>query len=123
MTRQVTLTPADPEEVDGRVTLCGWDQAIPARFNRDQRWNGWLCPWLCPTEVERALAYVNTGNSPEDAVLHEWLEDPEGRGSILRITEVRYATDPDGGVEDLFPRADGRYSLGSHSWTWEEWAD
>lgn len=85
------------------------------------RWNGWCTPEFDRDEVERIITWVHVSNAgdPDYYVTFEW------DGPVLVQTNV------DGGersVERIEPNAQGRYPVGSFSWTWSElevpdWAD
>lgn len=91
-------------------------ERFPA-YDPGLRWNGWVCPTFTRAAAERISTYINhinrRGAYPEDQDYLHWL--PSGE---LLLISAQWLGDSDGAVQSCGPDAFGRYSIGSHHWTW-----
>lgn len=103
----------------GLITLDGEPTAL-AQYNRNERWNGFLCPSFDALTVVEVLEGLNESYG-SDAPTYgmEWDWNDEG---ALVLTERLYR-DEEGEAyrpEVILPDADGLYSLGAYGWVWCE---
>lgn len=101
----------------GLVTLGGITTTVPAQYDTDVNWNGFLCPWLDPHAVEVVLASLRrayAAATDDTAPTHEW------DGDVLVLTE--HDGDGNGYTTRMEPDADGLYPLGAYGWVWQ-WVD
>ena len=78
----------------------------------DVDWNGWATPAFNRTTAEKVIAWATREEVGDPPISFTWQHD------VLRMREA----DGDGQehLTRIEPDADGRYSIGSFSWVWDE---
>jgi hypothetical protein len=89
---------------------------VQAVYDRQERWNGFLCPRMDRDAVETVMAAFG----PDDGVSDPRPPSHHWDGDVLPLTQ--YDGD-DEYNETLMPDADGLYALGAREWVWSEDGD
>lgn len=108
---------AGPVCLDEMVTVFG-------QYDPENRWNGWLNPYIDAWSVELTLTRLNESYGDDaDTYGYDWTWDDEGAlvlTSRQLLEEAQNDEQRGHATEVIAPNDDGLYGLGYYGWTWSE---